>query len=139
MKANAFLGTHFSSKKEDKDKEAIPYLFLNQKYNLGGSEYNFIGTNPEFNGFRQQEVPLSAFAKLGLEVQYNLYNHLYLTPSFHYGKGSDELSPFNESIDIFGYGFNLGYESILGPININISKNSVTDFWRAYFSIGFKF
>lgn len=143
IKANAFLGTHFSSKNTDPNIDGIektPYLFLNQKYNLGGSEYNFSGINPEFNGLRQKEAPTNSFAKLGLEIQYNLYKNLYLTPSFHYGRAGNELSPFTkEATNIYGYGLNLGYESILGPININVSKNDAINFWRVYFSIGFKF
>ncbi|PIF47772.1 NTE family protein [Chryseobacterium sp. 52] len=137
VKGNVFLGTHFSSK--NTNEEETPYLFLNQKYNIGGSEYNFGGTTPEFNGFRQKEGPINSLAKAGLDLQYRFYKNLYLTPSFHYGKGSDELSPFKYGQDIYGYGANLGYESVLGPININVSKNNVINFWRVYFSIGFKF
>lgn len=139
VKANAFLGTFFSSRNQGENQDQIPYLFFNQKYNLGGSEYNFSGLNPEFNGFRQKELLINSFAKVGLDVQYKVYKHLYLTPSFHYGRVSDELSSFKNGDDILGYGLNLGYESILGPININVSKNDAINFWRVYFSIGFKF
>lgn len=137
IKPNGFLGMHFSSKNIDPEKD--PYLFLNQKYNLGGSEYNFSGINPEFNGFRQKEIPVNSLFKLGLDVQYNFYKNFYLTPSFQYVNASYNLSPFRENDMYYGYGLNLGYESILGPININLSKNNTIDFWRVYFSIGFKF
>lgn len=137
IRANAFLGTHFSSTKSD--EELAPYLFLNQKFNLGGSESSFGGNDPEFNGLRQKELPTNSIAKLGLDLQYRFYKKLYLTPSFHYGRGSEELSPFNNGEDIIGYGLNLGYQSILGPINVNVSKNNLINFWRVYFSIGFKF
>ncbi|MBK1898055.1 patatin-like phospholipase family protein [Chryseobacterium paridis] len=138
VKANAFLGTNFAPQTLG-SSEGIPYLFLNQKFNLGGSEYNFDGMNPEFNGFRQKEVPMNSIAKLGLEVQYRIYHRIYLTPSFHYASISDELSPFKSNEKLIGYGLNLGYESILGPININVSRNDALSIWRAYFSIGFKF
>ncbi|WP_284464075.1 patatin-like phospholipase family protein [Chryseobacterium sp.] len=134
-KANVFLGTSFGAQREDK----VPYLFLNQKYNLGGSEYNSDLLNPEFNGLRQKELPMTSVAKLGLSLQYRIMKKLYLSPSFTYGKVSDEFSPFNDSYDMFGYGVNLGYESLLGPINLNISRNNQLDFSRIYFSIGFKF
>ncbi|AZA98347.1 patatin [Chryseobacterium joostei] len=134
-KANVFLGTSFGAQREDK----VPYLFLNQKYNLGGSEYNSDLLNPEFNGLRQKELPMTSVAKVGLSLQYRIMKKLYLSPSFTYGKVSDEFSPFNDSYDMFGYGVNLGYESLLGPINLNISRNNQLDFSRIYFSIGFKF
>ncbi|HCM35756.1 patatin-like phospholipase family protein [Chryseobacterium sp.] len=134
-KANVFLGTSFGTQREDK----VPYLFLNQKYNLGGSEYNSDLLNPEFNGLRQKELPMTSVAKVGLSLQYRIMKKLYLSPSFTYGKVSDEFSPFNDSYDMFGYGVNLGYESLLGPINLNISRNNQLDFSRIYFSIGFKF
>ncbi|MFP3833670.1 patatin-like phospholipase family protein [Chryseobacterium sp. SIMBA_028] len=134
-KANVFLGTSFGTQREDK----VPYLFLNQKYNLGGSEYNSDLLNPEFNGLRQKELPMTSVAKVGLSLQYRIMKKLYLSPSFTYGKMSDEFSPFNDSDDMFGYGVNLGYESLLGPINLNVSRNNQLDFSRIYFSIGFKF
>ncbi|OCA72469.1 patatin [Chryseobacterium artocarpi] len=134
-KANLFLGTSFGSVRED----SVPYFFLNQKYNLGGSEYNYDLLNPEFNGLRQKELPMNSVAKAGVSLQYRIMKRLYLTPSFSYGKVSEEFSPFNDSFDMFGYGVNLGYESLLGPISLNISRNNQLDFSRIYFSIGFKF
>lgn len=135
VKANLFLGTSFGPKRED----TVPYLFLNQKYNLGGSEYNYDVLNPEFNGLRQKELPMNSVAKAGISLQYRIMKKLYITPSFSYGKVSEEFSPFNDSFEMFGYGVNLGYESLLGPINLNISRNNQLDFSRIYFSIGFKF
>ncbi|WES98570.1 patatin-like phospholipase family protein [Chryseobacterium arthrosphaerae] len=134
-KVNLFLGTSFGSKKEAR----VPYLFLNQKYNLGGSEYNYDLLSPEFNGLRQKELPMTSVAKAGISFQYRIMKRLYLTPSFSYGKVSEEYSPFDNSFDMFGYGVNLGYESLLGPISLNISRNNQLDFSRIYFSIGFKF
>ncbi|WP_312509864.1 patatin-like phospholipase family protein [Chryseobacterium culicis] len=135
VKANVFLGASFGSKRDDQ----VPYLFLNQKYNLGGSEYNYDLLSPEFNGLRQKELPMTSVAKAAVAFQYRIMKKLYLTPSFSYGKVSEELSPFNSSFDMFGYGVNLGYESLIGPINLNISRNSQLDFSRIYFSVGFKF
>lgn len=134
-KVNLFLGSSLGSYKED----TVPYLFLNQKYNLGGSEYNYDLLNPEFNGLRQKELPMNSVAKLGVSFQYRIMKRLYLTPSFSYGKVSEEFSPFNDSFEMFGYGINLGYESLIGPINLNISRNNQLDFSRIYLSIGFKF
>jgi NTE family protein len=136
VKTNAFLGAHFASKI---DEQELPYLFLNQKFNVGGSEYNFNGINPEFEGFRQKELSAASFAKVGIDLQYNIYKNLYLTPSFHYGRESEDLTPFKNGYDVYGFGLNVGYESILGPININVSKNTYVNTWRVYFSIGFKF
>jgi NTE family protein len=82
---------------------------------------------------------MTSVAKTAISLQYRIMKKLYLTPSFSYGKVSEELSPFNESFDMFGYGVNLGYESLIGPISINVSRNSQLDFSRIYFSVGFKF
>ncbi|MCJ7935818.1 MAG: patatin-like phospholipase family protein [Chryseobacterium sp.] len=133
-KVNLFLGTSFGPVKEN-----VPYLFLNQKYNIGGSEYNYDLMNPEFNGLRQKELPMTSVAKAGLSLQYRVMRRLYLMPSFSYGKVSEEFSPFNDSFDMFGYGLNIGYESLIGPININFSRNNQLDFSRIYLSVGFKF
>lgn len=82
---------------------------------------------------------MTSVAKAGISFQYRIMKRLYLTPSFSYGKVSEEYSPFDNSFDMFGYGVNLGYESLLGPISLNISRNNQLDFSRIYFSIGFKF
>ncbi|MGI9583454.1 patatin-like phospholipase family protein [Chryseobacterium sp. RRHN12] len=134
VKANVFLGTSFGGRKDQ-----VPYLFLNQKYNLGGSEYNYDLLSPEFNGLRQKELPMTSVAKAAVAFQYRIMKRLYLTPSFSYGKVSEEFSPFNNSFDMLGYGVNLGYESLIGPISLNLSRNNQLDFSRIYFSIGFKF
>ncbi len=133
-KINLFLGANFGS-----GKDKIPYLFLNQKYNLGGSEYNYDLLNPEFNGLRQKELPVTSVAKAGVSFQYRIMKRLYLTPSLQYSVVSDDLSPFKNNFNILGYGANLGYESLLGPISMNISRNDFLNFWRIYFSVGFKF
>ncbi len=137
IRSDVFLGAHFSS--DPKSPEKIPHLFFDQKFNIGGSEYDFNGVSPTFNGFRQKELPASSFFKLGFDLQYNFYRKFYVTPSFHYGSGSNELNPFVENDILYGYGAGFGYESVLGPINLYISKNNFIDFWRIYFSIGFKF
>ncbi|WP_292009471.1 patatin-like phospholipase family protein [Chryseobacterium sp.] len=137
LKANAFLGVQFSPEKIASGQ--MPYFFINQRYNLGGSEYNVIGNNPEFSGFRQREILAGSIAKVGIDIQYHLLNNLYITPTIQYASVSDVMSPFKQATNMVGYGLNLGYESILGPINFNISKNNYTEIWRAYFSIGFKF
>jgi NTE family protein len=82
---------------------------------------------------------MTSVAKLGLALQYRIMKRLYLTPSLSYGKVSEEYSPFNDSFNMFGYGVNLGYESLIGPISLNISRNNQLDFSRIYFTIGFKF
>lgn len=133
-KINLFLGANFGSGKDE-----MPYLFLNQKYNLGGSEYNYDLQNPEFNGLRQKELPVTSVAKAGVSFQYRIMKRLYLTPSLQYSVVSDDLSPFKNNFNILGYGANLGYESLLGPISMNISRNDFLNFWRIYFSVGFKF
>ncbi|SEH49139.1 NTE family protein [Chryseobacterium culicis] len=134
--SSIFLGTYFSS---NNDPEKSPYLFFNQKYNIGGTEYHFGLSNSTFNGFRQNELPVNSFFKLGVDVQYNWYENFYVTPSFHFGSVSSELFPFNENEILYGYGAGIGWKSIIGPINLTISKNNFFDFWRAYLSIGFKF
>ncbi|WP_234110976.1 patatin-like phospholipase family protein [Chryseobacterium sp. R2A-55] len=139
LKFNGYLGRHFS--RNTIPDENIPYIFLNQKFYTGGSEFNDDGMNPEFEGFKQKELPVNSIAKLGFAAQYNPFGKFYLTPSLSYGRISAELSGFDEgnSQNVFGYGINLGYFSVVGPLNFSVSKNNLIDIWRYYFSIGFKF
>lgn len=140
LKANGYVGQHFSSSKIEEGQ--IPFLFLNQKFYVGGSEFNNDGMNPEFEGFRQKELPINSLYKAGFAVQYNPFGEFYVTPSMSFSQISANLTSFKDddfAQKVFGYGINFGYNSMAGPINFSVSRNDFLNLWRFYFSIGYKF
>lgn len=127
-------------------------LALNSKYFLGGH----IGTPRNnyyiFPGLKEEEIGVSQFVKLNLGLQYNLLNNIYITPHFNIaslGFGDfreyldDALSAngkWSDSIDssiLISAGSTFSYNSLLGPINFDVSWVNHIDKVRFFIGIGF--
>jgi NTE family protein len=88
------------------------------------------------------------FAKLGLEFQYIPVNNIFLRTGANFVGYSEHVPLKNgegsiisemESNNLFGYGVDITYKSILGPIIAGVGKNNSDENLRFYFSIGFSF
>ena len=99
-------------------------------------------------GLNYRELETPNFAKLGLELQFIPVNNIFLRTganivgySGHVPLKGGEGTIISEmqSNNIFGYGADITYKSILGPIVAGIGKNNSDKNLRAYFSIGFSF
>lgn len=99
-------------------------------------------------GLNYRELETPNFAKLGLELQFIPVTNIFLRTganivgySGHVPLKGGEGTIISEmqSNNIFGYGADITYKSILGPIVAGIGKNNSDKNLRAYFSIGFSF
>ena len=104
------------------------YSFPIQRFVVGGFENRQSYNNPQFWGLKQEEFQLDKTFITSLNLQYNVFNKIYLTPGFCISQDYT-----------YGYGLDVGYMSIIGPIKFNISRSSILNTTRAYFSLGFKF
>jgi len=115
-------------------------------FSIGGNQMvNIFDTRA--TGLHYAEIVQPNFIKLALKFQNVLWKNLY----FQYGIDLlayypyvpiDQLSlyNFNDMIDkysLIGYGFQLRYKSIIGPISFGMSGNSRDSSIRYYFQIGF--
>lgn len=116
------------------------------EFNIGGNQMvNIFDTR--VIGLNYAELVEPNFLKLALQFQNVLWKNLY----FLYGIDLlayytyvpiDNLSlfNFNDMIDnylLVGYGFQLRYKSLIGPISFGMSSNSRDNSLRYYFQIGF--
>ena len=116
------------------------------EFNIGGNQMvNVFDTRA--TGLNYAEIVQPNFLKLALKFQNVSWKNLY----FQYGVDLlayypyvpiDQLSlyNFNDMIDkysLIGYGFQLRYKSIIGPISFGMSSNSRDSSIRYYFQIGF--
>lgn len=99
-------------------------------------------------GLNYRELETTNFAKMGLEFQYIPINNIYLRTganivgySGHVPLKGEEGSIVSkmQSNNLFGYGVDITYKSILGPIIAGVGKNNSDRNLRVYFSIGFSF
>ncbi|WP_338221747.1 patatin-like phospholipase family protein [Algoriphagus sp. oki45] len=125
-------------------------IFSNQDFNKSYQEY-FIGgyqrvrlEDTPFWGLNYGEVQTSNFLKLGADLQVVPIKKVYFRMGLNWlGYSSqyplsdeDWLNEIFQDEKYLGYGADLSYNSILGPITIGISSNSRDKVIRSYISIG---
>jgi NTE family protein len=121
-----------------KDSITSPHNY----YFAGGEESAFSGSIP-FTGFHTGEIAVDRFAGLRFDADYEFYKDLHLSLITNVAIArepgiSDDLSILG------GYGFGLGYMSIIGPLKIGFmhglsSSERYYSAIKGYISIGFNF
>lgn len=119
-------------------------LYANTSFRLGGEDLRYDIGQLNFMGMQRGELFVNNYTSFGLSLQYNPISKIYLSPQVNVILANEGLSPFGKREDdskLIGYGVNLGYMSIIGPINFSMSKSTgfFEKSFRAYLSIGFKF
>jgi len=117
-----------------------------QEFLIGG--YQTIRfTDLRFWGLNYGEIQVPNYIKAGLEAQVIPIKNIYLRAGVNYLSYSDSYSINDKDFisNIFqdgnytGYGADLTYHSILGPITVGISSNNRDHKLRYYFSLGLSF
>ncbi|AOW20855.1 patatin-like phospholipase family protein [Urechidicola croceus] len=110
-------------------------------YNLGGYGDNYINTFIPFYGYEIGSLSGQGFLKTNLALRYEFIKNHYLISNANAARVENDI--FNEG-RIFentklGYGLGYGFDSFLGPIEINYnwSPDTHNHFW--YFNLGFWF
>ncbi len=120
-------------------------LFYN--YRIGGFQRVKYDDVP-FVGLNTYEVDYDNFLIGGLFFQNVIFKNIYfkyganlLLPHDHVPLNEFELFTTDQFKDnaLLGYGAELTYKSILGPINLGLSSNTLDGQIRFYLSIGFSF
>jgi len=115
-------------------------------YFVGGYQ-NIRFNDTQFWGLNYGEIRSPNFIKLGAEFQYIPFNKIYVRAGANI-LGYSEQIPFSDP-DLFkkiyqsdrylGYGLDISYQSILGPISVGIGGNDRDKMLRSYFAMGFSF
>ena len=115
--------------------------------NFVGGYQNIQFTDSRFWGLNYAEVETSNYLKIRTDFQFRPFSKIYLRAGANV-LGFSEHLPLDDP-DFFdqilqedhylGYGADISYQSILGPISAGISSNSQDKKLRAYFSLGFSF
>jgi NTE family protein len=105
--------------------------------------------NNRFFGLNYRELTAPNFGVLGFYFQNVLFKNIFLQYGvngllYHGHVPLDDLSKFDfenmyNNNSLIGYGANLKYKSLIGPISLGLSYNNKDPHPRFYFSIGFSF
>ncbi|GAA0880623.1 patatin-like phospholipase family protein [Algoriphagus jejuensis] len=137
FKPSVAVGVVFSQEEGDK---------IFQDFYVGGYQNVRFDDTP-FWGLNYAEVQTPNFLKLGADFQFVPIHKIYFRAGMNW-MGYSQQYAFNE-VDwpdkvfqddyYFGYGADVSYASILGPITLGISSNSQDHVFRYYLSIGLSF
>ncbi|PHR68965.1 MAG: patatin [Lutibacter sp.] len=110
-------------------------------YHLGGYGENYINTFTPFQGYEFASLSKSAFLKSALTLRYEFVENHYLMSTINLARADDDL--FNQG-RIFedtktGYGIGYGFDSFLGPIELNYTHSPDTKESYWYFNLGYWF
>jgi NTE family protein len=114
-----------------------------QDFYVGGYQNIRMG-DTKFWGLNYAEVTTPNFLKVGAELQFNPLRKIFLRAganvlgfSRQYPiDGSDFLKEIFRDDTYFGYGADISYGSIIGPITLGIGSNTTDKKLRTYLSIG---
>lgn len=129
-------------------------LALNAKYFLGGNIANPRTDNIIFPGLKEGELGVTQLARLGLGLQINATEKIYINPhldiaSVGFGRFKDYAKDafsgkgrWSEATDpsvLLSVGTTFSYDSILGPIDFDVSWVNTTEKLRFFIGIGYHF
>ncbi|MDT0553978.1 patatin-like phospholipase family protein [Urechidicola vernalis] len=110
-------------------------------YHLGGLGENYINTFLPFYGYEFATLSDSGFLLSTIETRYELFKNNYLLGAASVARVEDDLLNEGRIFENTKVGFNLGYgvDSIIGPVELNLTYSPDTDesFW--YFNLGYWF
>jgi NTE family protein len=124
------------------------------KYSLGGYIPNNRSRSYLFAGLHEDELTVNQFMKITLALQLNPINKIYVVP--HVNIASVGFTNFDDYIEdaffpkgdwedkietslLMSAGATFSYNSLLGPVNFDISYINDVNKLRLYFSVGFLF
>ncbi len=144
-------------------KSTAKYPTLNEEtsfaeyFNIGGINTTSRNGSIDLWGYRNGEISTQAFYTIKFGVQWEVIRKLFITPYVNVLYSAVEFDSFSKNIEqafnyskkdpnksydysnSIGYGINLRFKTILGPINLNVSKVSSFSKPTAFLSIGYYF
>jgi NTE family protein len=126
-------------------------------FNIGGVNTTARNGAIDLWGYRNGEIGSKAFYTAKFGVQWEVIRKLFLTPYINLLYSASEVVDFTNNLkyafdyakkdpnktydytNSIGYGINLRFKTILGPINLNVSKISSFSKPTAFLSIGYYF
>ncbi len=119
--------------------DAIP---VNEHFKIGGIRDNYLKYEYKFFGMNSMRKYAQEFLIAGAEFQYQLLKNLYLIGRYNALTYSTEIleeeKDFGDDF-FYGYGLGVGWDTIIGPVDIIISNDVDNDGILFNASLGYTF
>jgi NTE family protein len=107
---------------------------------IGGSQRtNYFGIYLPFAGLRRMELSADNAALVRLDLRLRMWQKIFVSLNPNIGVYGDQASPFIEGNFMAGGGITIAYDSIVGPIEFDVSSSNLNKKLAAFFSLGYCF
>lgn len=110
-----------------------------RSYIGGFQRTNYFGVYIPFAGLRRMELSADNVAIARLDLRLRLWEKVFVSVNPNIGMYGDRTSPFFDGNFIAGGGFSIAYDSMVGPIEFNLSTSNINNKLSAFFSLGYCF
>jgi len=107
---------------------------------LGGvQQTNYMDNSVPFNGLRRMEISIGSVGTSRLEARLRMWERLYISATGDIGFYSENNLFLTDQKTIYGFGVNAAYDSVVGPLEFNMSFSSVNKNLVPFLSLGYWF
>ena len=107
---------------------------------IGGSQKtNYFGIYLPFAGLRRMELSADNVAMVRLDLRLRMWQKIFVSLNPNIGVYGDQQSPFIEGNFMVGGGITIAYDSMVGPIEFDVSSSNLNNKLTAFFSLGYCF
>jgi len=107
---------------------------------LGGSQRtNYMENSLPFLGLQRMEINTGSVGTGKLEARLRMWEKIYFSAMGDFGMYSEDILFVGNQKTIYGFGLNAAYDSLVGPMECNLSFSSYNKVIVPFLSLGFWF
>jgi len=110
-----------------------------RSYVGGFQRTNYFGVYIPFAGLRRMELSADQVSLIRLDLRLRLWQKVFVSLNPNIGMYGDSISPFLDGNFMVGGGLSVAYDSMVGPIEFNLSTSNLNNKLTAFFSLGYCF
>jgi NTE family protein len=107
---------------------------------LGGvQQTDYMENNIPFNGLRRMEICTGSVGAARAEGRMRMWEKIYISAAIDFGLYSEDKLFLNNQKSLFGFGVNAAYDSVVGPLEFNLSFSNFDKDVIPFLSLGYWF
>lgn len=113
--------------------------FFHHSYLGGVQQTDYFDNNIPFNGLKRSELMTRSVGVGRLEARLRMWEKIYVSASGDFGMYSMDNIFLSNQKTIFGFGMNVAYNSVVGPLELNLSFSNKDKDVLPFLSLGYWF
>lgn len=127
----------FRRRKEENPAPTVPYPFMNM---MGGSLFGrYMDQQVPFIGLNYATQLDNIMMMVRTDFQFRIGKNHYVTGMLNYARDCHRFATFGQGRDYIGGGVEYAYNSIVGPLSVNLHWSNLTRLPGIYISMGYIF